>query len=56
LRAAVRGRLKVVDLPGESVLGAQQIVRDMPHLSMLEACAAARIWTCLESAFYPIDT
>ncbi|MDO8598366.1 MAG: hypothetical protein Q7R45_17285 [Sulfuricaulis sp.] len=55
-KALVRGGLKVVDMPVESVLRAQKIGRDMPHLSILEACAAARIWTFFESTFSFIDT
>ena len=33
-KSLVRGGLKVVDLPGDSVLRARQIARDMPHLSI----------------------
>lgn len=42
-KALVRGGLKVVDLPGESVLRARQVARDMPHLSIHDgfACALA---------------
>ena len=40
-KALVRGGLKVVDLPGESVLRARQVARDMPHLSIHDGFAFA---------------
>lgn len=40
-KALVRGGLKVVDLPGESVLRARQVARDMPHLSIHDGFAYA---------------
>jgi predicted nucleic acid-binding protein len=40
-RALVRGGLKVVDLPGDSVLRARQIAREMPHLSIHDGFALA---------------
>lgn len=40
-KALIRGGLKVVDLPGESVLLARQIARDMPHLSVHDGFAYA---------------
>lgn len=40
-RALIRGGLKIVDLPGDSVLRARQIVRDMPHLSIHDGFAFA---------------
>ena len=45
-RSLVRGGLKVVDLPGESVLRAQQIARDMPHLSIHDGFAFALAESC----------
>lgn len=39
--ALIRGGLKVVDLPGDSVLRARQIAREMPHLSMHDGFAFA---------------
>lgn len=35
----LRGGLKVVDLPGESVLRAQRIARELPHLSVHDCFA-----------------
>lgn len=40
-KALVRGGLKVVDLPGKSVLRARQVARDMPHLSIHDGFAYA---------------
>lgn len=40
-KALLRGGLKVVDLPGESVLLARQVARDMPHLSIHDGFAYA---------------
>jgi len=40
-KALVRGGLKVVDLPGDSVLRARQLVRDLPHLSIHDGFAFA---------------
>jgi predicted nucleic acid-binding protein len=40
-RSLLRGGLKVIDLPGESVLRAQQIVRGAPHLSVHDGFAFA---------------
>ena len=40
-KALLRGGLKVVDLPGESVLRARQVARDMPHLSIHDGFAYA---------------
>lgn len=40
-KALVRGGLKVVDLPGESVSRARQVARDMPHLSIHDGFAYA---------------
>lgn len=40
-KALVRGGLKVVDLPGESVLRARQVAREMPHLSIHDGFAYA---------------
>ena len=40
-KSLVRGGLKVVDLPGDSVLRARQIARDMPHLSIHDGFAFA---------------
>lgn len=37
----IRGGLKVVDLPGDSVLRARQIAREMPHLSIHDGFAFA---------------
>src|SRR3990172_11624336 len=41
--ALLRGGLKIVDLPGERVLRAREIARDLPHLSVHDgfACALA---------------
>ena len=38
-RALIRGGLKVVDLPGESVLRAQLIIRELPRLSVHDGLA-----------------
>ena len=40
-KALIRGGLKVVDLPGESVSRARQVARDMPHLSIHDGFAYA---------------
>ena len=40
-KALIRGGLKIVDLPGDSVLRARQIVRDMPQLSIHDGFAFA---------------
>lgn len=40
-KALIRGGLKVVDLPGESVLRARHVARDMPHLSIHDGFAYA---------------
>jgi len=40
-RSLLRGGLKVIDLPGERVLRAQQIVRGAPHLSVHDGFAFA---------------
>ncbi|MFQ5745165.1 MAG: hypothetical protein ACE5HV_16525 [Acidobacteriota bacterium] len=40
-RALVRGELKVVDLPGERVLRAQEVVRRTPRLSIHDGFAFA---------------
>ena len=40
-KALVRNGLKVMDLPGESVLRAQEVARDLPHLSIHDAFAFA---------------
>ena len=40
-KALVRHGLKVTDLPGDSVLRAQEIARDLPHLSIHDAFAFA---------------
>jgi predicted nucleic acid-binding protein len=40
-RALLRGGLKVIDLPGERVLRAQQVVRDAPQLSVHDGFAFA---------------
>lgn len=40
-KALLRDGLKVVDLPGESVLRAQQVAREMGHLSIHDAFAYA---------------
>ncbi len=39
--ALVRGGLKIVDLPGESVLRAREVVTEMPHLSVHDGFAFA---------------
>ena len=38
-RALIRGGMKVMDLPGESVLRAQQVVHDTPQLSIHDGFA-----------------
>lgn len=40
-KALVRRGLKVIDLPGESVLRAQKVARDLPRLSIHDAFAFA---------------
>lgn len=40
-KALIRGGLKVIDLPGERVLRAQQIVREVPRLSVHDGLAFA---------------
>jgi predicted nucleic acid-binding protein len=40
-KALLAGALKVMDLPGESVLRAQQVARDLPHLSIHDGFAFA---------------
>src|SRR5450755_2639218 len=40
-KALIRGGLKVVDLPGERVLRAQAIVRELPRLSVHDGFAFA---------------
>jgi len=40
-KALLRGGLKVVDLPGESVLRARQVARELPHLSIHDGFAYA---------------
>ncbi len=40
-KALVRNGLKVMDLPGDSVLRAQEVARDLPHLSIHDAFAFA---------------
>lgn len=45
-KALVRGGLKVVDLPGDRVLRARQIARDMPHLSINDGFAFALAESC----------
>ena len=40
-RALVRGGLKVVDLPGEGVLRARQVIRELPSLSIHDGFAFA---------------
>jgi hypothetical protein len=40
-RALLRSALKVMDLPGERVLRAQQVARDRPHLSLHDGFAFA---------------
>ena len=40
-KALVRGGLKVVDLSGDGVLRARQLVRDLPHLSIHDGFAFA---------------
>lgn len=44
--ALVRGGLKVMDLPGESVLRAQQVAGDLPHLSIHDCFAFALAESC----------
>src|SRR3972149_2590352 len=45
-KALVRGGLKLVDLPGESVLRAREIARAMPHLSIHDGFAFALAESC----------
>ena len=45
-KALVRGGLKVVDLPGDGVLRARQLVRDLPHLSIHDGFAFALAESC----------
>lgn len=40
-KALIRGGLKIVDLPGERVLRAQAIVRELPQLSVHDGFAFA---------------
>jgi len=40
-RALIRGGLKVIDLPGEQVLRAQQVIREVPKLSVHDGFAFA---------------
>ena len=40
-KALLRGGLKIVDLPGESVLRARQVARELPHLSIHDGFAYA---------------
>jgi predicted nucleic acid-binding protein len=40
-KALLRGGLKIVELPGEGVLRARQIARELPHLSIHDAFAYA---------------
>jgi hypothetical protein len=40
-KVLLRDRLKVMDLPGEAVLRAQQIIRALPHLSVHDGFAFA---------------
>jgi predicted nucleic acid-binding protein len=40
-RALIKGGLKVIDLPGESVLRAQQVIRSAPRLSVNDGFAFA---------------
>ena len=40
-KALIRGGLKVVDLPGERVLRAQEIIREVPRLSVHDGFAFA---------------
>lgn len=42
----IRGGLQVMDLPGESVLRAQAVVRDFPHLSVHDGFAFALAESC----------
>jgi len=44
--ALVRGGLKVMDLPGKSVLRAQQVAHDLPHLSIHDGFAFALAESC----------
>ena len=59
-KALVRGGLKVVDLPGESVLRARQVARQMPHLSIHDgfayALAESRPGSILLTADGPLRT
>src|SRR5262249_3701097 len=45
-RALIRGGMKVMDLPGESVLRAQQVIRETPQLSIHDGFAYALAETC----------
>ena len=45
-RALVHGGLKVVDLPGDSVLRARQVVTELPHLSIHDGFAYALAESC----------
>jgi predicted nucleic acid-binding protein len=40
-KALLKDGLKVIDLPGESVLRAQQVIRSLPHLSIHDGFAFA---------------
>ena len=40
-RALVKGGLKIIDMPGERVLRAQQVIRSNPHLSVHDGFAFA---------------
>ena len=44
--ALVHGGLKVVDLPGDSVLRARQVVTELPHLSIHDGFAYALAESC----------
>ena len=45
-KALLRGGLKIMDLPGESVLRAQHVVSHMPHLSIHDGFAFALAELC----------
>src|SRR5271165_2913500 len=45
-KALIRGGLKVVDLPGERVLRAQAIIRELPRLSVNDGFAFALAESC----------
>ena len=45
-KALVHGGLKVVDLPGDSVLRTRQVVTELPHLSIHDGFAFARAESC----------